>query len=126
MQTGNVSADLRFAHAETLIPFASLLKLCCCSKQTDHISKVAKIWCDSQVAPMAGNIQWIFYKSSHQGTILVKMLYNEEVMTLPIRPYCKPYYLWEDVKAFYWYVISKLQIPQVGSITEQVKYYTVR
>ena len=75
---------------------------------------------------MAGNIQWIFYKSSHQGTILVKMLYNEEVMTLPIRPYCKPYYLWEDVKAFYWYVISKLQIPQVGSITEQVKYYTVR
>ncbi|MBS5316879.1 MAG: hypothetical protein KHY44_10845 [Clostridiales bacterium] len=126
LQTGNVSADLRFAHAETLIPFASLLKLCCCSKQTDHISKVAKIWCDSQVAPMAGNIQWIFYKSSHQGTILVKMLYNEEVMTLPIRPYCKPYYLWEDVKAFYWYVISKLHIPQVGSITEQVKYYTVR
>ena len=56
----------------------------------------------------------------------MKMLYNEEVMTLPIRPYCKPYYLWEDVKAFYWYVISKLQIPQVGSITEQVKYYTVR
>lgn len=125
LKTGEVSADLRFAHAETLIPFASLLKLACCSKQTNDLNLVADIWQDNCIAPMAGNIQWIFYKREDSKPILVKLLYNEVAMPFPIPSEYGPYYKWEDVKAFYWQIINSLDIPKVDSVIEQVKYYDV-
>lgn len=123
LNTGKVSANLRFAHAETLIPFASLLKLACCSKQTNDLNLVADIWQDSCIARMAGNIQWIFYKSEASKPILVKLLYNEVTMPFPMPSGYGPYYRWDDVKTFYWQILNSLDIPKVESVVEQVKYY---
>lgn len=122
----NISANLRFAHAETIIPFASLLKLGCCSKKTDDVSQVPCIWKDNEVAPMAANIQWIFYKHEETGDILIKMLYNEKEIELPLVSPIKPYYKWEDVKAFYTKVLQDLNINWDENIVELVKDYKVK
>ena len=43
---------------------------------------------------MATNIQWILYKNT-DGKILVKVLFNEQEIKLPIDSEYAPYYDWE-------------------------------
>lgn len=120
---GDISAHLRFAHAETIIPFASLLRLGCCSRKTDNVSQVASIWKDEEVAPMAANMQWILYKNEATEDILLKMLYNEKEIELPLVSPMKPYYRWEAVKALYVKVLQDLNINWDENIVEAVKNY---
>lgn len=124
LQRGDVSADLRFAHAETIIPFASLLDLLTWGRQTDQLNTVSKFWKDECIAPMAANIQWIFYKGEENQPILVKMLYNEKAIPFPTGSNERPYYRWEDVKDFYEQVLQGINIPNTPSVVEQVKLYT--
>jgi hypothetical protein len=123
----NISANLRFAHAETIIPFASLMQLPGCSTQTNHLNQVEKIWKNYEVAPMAANIQWILYTNSKNTDYLIKVLYNEQEIKLPLESFFKVYYKWEDVKAFYFNVIQHLQLERYEgeSLEEMVKNYTV-
>lgn len=123
IRTNQVSANLRFAHAETIIPFASILKLNCCSVQTNNLSKVDCIWQDYNVAPMAANIQWIVYR--RENSYLIKMLYNEKEIDFPIDSAIKPYYKWEDIKEFYFSELRNLNLNVNESIVELVKNYQV-
>lgn len=96
----NISADLRFAHAETVIPFVSIMEIEGMSQKQDDISKVYETWNGSKVSPMAANIQWVFYKND-EGDIIVKILHNEQPVAIPVKTDIAPYYRWNDMREFY-------------------------
>ncbi len=106
---GNNSAvaDLRFGHAETLMPLASLLRLPGCYYLTNYFDTVGLHWRDFDVVPMAANIQFILFKTDSGHCYLrtdynerpVKLIPNDERIYLPwseARDYmlrCVPVYM---------------------------------
>lgn len=93
--TGTHTATLRFGHDTCLYHLLSLLGL---------FNGVPNNM--DEIVPMAANLQMVFYRNA-AGDILVKVLHNERVMTLPdgcrkagddILP---PYYHWNNVKRYY-------------------------
>lgn len=72
-------AKLRFAHAETIIPFAALLQIPGMSEPQPSASLYSYAnspWRGAMVAPMAANIQWDMYRNE-AGAVVLRMLYNE-------------------------------------------------
>ncbi|WP_294657705.1 histidine-type phosphatase [uncultured Fusobacterium sp.] len=104
----NISADLRFAHAETIIPFITLMEIEGMSDKQDDISKVYNTWYGSDISCMGANIQWIFYKNE-AGDILVKILHNEKPVSIPVKSDMKPFYKWKDIKDFYNEKLSEIK-----------------
>ena len=78
----NLAAHLRFAHAETVIPFATLLHIPDFSNKQADLMDIYTYennpWRGEKVASMAVNIQWEIYRhEDNHDQILVRMLYNE-------------------------------------------------
>ena len=96
----NIKANLRFAHAETIIPLFGLMALPGCYYLTHYFDSVGKQWQDGYVAPMASNLQLIYF-SSPSGKIYVRGDLNEIPITL-IRGNDSLYVSWDDLKNF-WY-----------------------
>ncbi len=119
----NRSANFRFAHAETIIPFSGLIRLLGFFNQTDSMGQVAVLWQDYLVAPMAANLQWIFYEHPRCKTILIKMLYNESEVRLPIRCIEGPYYDYEVVRSFYLRQLYTLHLNWELPLVEMLKKY---
>ena len=119
---GEVSADFRFAHAETIIPFAAMLRIPIASAKETDLNLISMKWLDFQIAPMAANIQWIFY-SNDTGNFLVKMLLNEKEVPFPIESPTAPYYDWEEVRSYYQSILDSLPLIPSFSTERQVKYY---
>lgn len=122
---GSASADFRFAHAETIIPFAALLGIPVASAKTLDLIEVKEIWKDYLITPMAANIQWIFY-SNGSGSILVKMLLNESEVNFPFESNSAPYYKWEDVSTYYQNMLSELPMIKSFSIDKKVRYFKLK
>ncbi len=81
-KNNHAAAHLRFAHAETIIPFATLLQIPDLSDKAvdplDLYTYENNQWRGDRIAPMAANIQWEIYQhEDHHNQILVRMLYNE-------------------------------------------------
>ena len=97
------SATLRFGHDGNLIPLAGILELPSAVCQTDDPERAYEYFADYKVAPMAGNVQLIFFKNSFdpQAPVLVKIMLNEEEQTLPIPAFQGPFYDWNDLRAYY-------------------------
>ncbi|AJI79495.1 histidine phosphatase family protein [Corynebacterium singulare] len=77
---GDVAAEYRFGHAETIIPLAALLKLPGSEKGTpadELYTWENSEWRGDKVAPMGANIQWDAFQNE-RGETLVRMLYNEK------------------------------------------------
>ncbi|MDE6397104.1 MAG: hypothetical protein K2K84_07520 [Muribaculaceae bacterium] len=70
-------ADLRFGHAETVMPLVSLLRFPGCYYMTNYFDTVAKHWRDFEVVPMAANVQFILFKSKKTGNYYVRTELNE-------------------------------------------------
>ena len=96
----NISANLRFAHAETMIPFITLLEINGMAVKQDKVEDVYKTWLGRDISGMSTNVQWLFY-NNNKNEVIVKMLHNEKEVNLPINSSMKPYYKWDDVKSFY-------------------------
>lgn len=90
---GTTAATFRFAHAETIMPFAALIGAPGSTQQAPAVEiprSVADVynyqnneWRGESVTPMAANIQWdvatrIDPETGKAYTPLVRMLYNEE------------------------------------------------
>ncbi len=95
-----VAADLRFGHGEGLMPLAALMNLSGAGTPEADPEQVENVWNDYLVTPMAGNIQWIFYRKA-KGPVLVKFLLNEREATIPIPSDTAPYYEWKAVRRYY-------------------------
>ena len=112
-------ADLRFGHDGNLIPLAGLLNLHNCYGQTDDPYKLYTVYSDFKIAPMAGNIQIVFFrpakavKQKADGEdVLVKFMLNErEVPVDALHTDNFPFYKWKDVEA-YWQSILDTPIPE--------------
>ncbi|MDD3428802.1 MAG: histidine-type phosphatase [Oscillospiraceae bacterium] len=121
--TSTIGANFRFAHAETIIPFAALIGINHYGLQTDNLFAIPYFWRDSTVAPMATNIQFVFFQGLNKPT-LVRVLYNEKDAFLPLPPQYPCFYKWTDVKAYFEQILSALPIPtQYDTIVQQVKYF---
>jgi hypothetical protein len=82
-------AKLRFAHAETIVPFVAGLGLEPAATPLPAAltySYANNPWRGAQVAPMASNVQWDVLRNG-AGKLLVRMLYNEQ--ETPFKPACE-------------------------------------
>ncbi len=95
-----VAADLRFGHGEGLMPLAALMNLDGASTPEADAEQVENVWNDYAITPMAGNIQWIFYRNAKRH-VLVKFLLNERETTIPLKSDTAPYYDWKAVRRYY-------------------------
>lgn len=92
---GDTAATFRFAHAETIMPFAALIGAPGSTQQAPAVVEPQSVddvynynnneWRGETVTPMAANIQWdvatrdgIDPKTGKAYTPLIRMLYNEE------------------------------------------------
>ncbi|VXC02083.1 conserved exported hypothetical protein [Microbacterium sp. 8M] len=102
---GDVAATFRFAHAETIMPFAALLHLPGSTVQAPDVPAPASPadvygtatnpWRGSLVSPMAANVQWdavqrrgVDPSTKKPWTPLVRMLVDER--EVPFRDGCTP------------------------------------
>ena len=97
------SATLRFGHDGNLIPLAGILELKSAIGKTGDPEKIYEVFADYKVAPMAGNVQLVFFKNNddNKAPVLVKVMLNEEEQELPVEAYSWPFYDWEKVKKHY-------------------------
>jgi hypothetical protein len=105
----------RFGHAETIIPFAALLKIpILCDKQTpanETYTYENNGFRGELLSPMSANIQWDIYRHKNYGKthsfqhqqILIRMLLNE--YPVPFKNDCQPY---NTINHFY-YTIDELK-----------------
>lgn len=99
---GSPAADLRFGHDGNLIPLAAALHLKDCDLVTEKPDSFYRKFSDWKIAPMAGNIQLIFFRNKKKPQdILVKFMLNEREIAIPIETERFPFYAWEDVKRYY-------------------------
>ncbi|GAA3984937.1 histidine phosphatase family protein [Mucilaginibacter dorajii] len=105
IKTRTYNANLRFAHAETISPFAALLGIEDADKVSSDINQFDRAWQASKVIPLSSNIQWIFYKKKGSANYLVKILLNEKEARITGLKNVSPYYKWADMRRFY---IAKL------------------
>ena len=94
------SADLRYGHDSAILPLVALMQIGDCGLSTDDLEALTDRWNACDITPMASNLQLVFYRSK-KADVLVKILFQEKEMTLPIEAVTGPYYRWSDVKAFW-------------------------
>ncbi len=79
---GNAPAvNLRFAHAETLMPLLALMHLRDCYYLTNYFDTVGLHWRDFHIVPMAANLQMILFRSD-SGRYYVRTDLNEVPVAL--------------------------------------------
>lgn len=102
---GTTAATFRFAHAETIMPFAALIGAPGSTQQAPAVENPQSVadvynyqnneWRGESVTPMAANIQWdvatrdgIDPETGKAYTPLIRMLYNET--EVPFNASCRP------------------------------------
>ena len=98
---GRPGASLRYASETTVAPLACLLALNRFGQQLELGQLDRKGWRSYRLAPMAANIQFVFYRTGTNSTdIVFKVLLNEDEVTLPLKSNMAPYYRWKDFKEY--------------------------
>ena len=115
-----VDLQLRFAHAETISPYAALLGLTHAAQPTKNVKDIQRVWNAAEIIPLSSNIQWILYKNKNGKDYLIKFLLNEkEAAVRGLTTKTFPYYNWTEVRAFY---LKKLQGFNATPETDYIKY----
>lgn len=96
----NIAATLRFAHDGNIVPLAALMGIEDYAVSTRDAATLYTKWCTWKVSPMAANLQIVFYRNKADN-ILVKVLYNEEEVHIPVATTTFPYYEWTAVRSYY-------------------------
>lgn len=109
IKSNKKGADFRFAHDGNIIPLAMLMHIEDCYNSVAEPSEYYKAWSDFKVAPMAGNIQIVFFRNKKNADdIIVKFLLHEnEVSIPPVKTDIAPYYHWADIKNYYQNLLDK-------------------
>lgn len=77
----DATVQLRFGHAETLMPLLSLMHLRGCYYLTNYFDTVALHWRDFDIVPMAANLQMVLFKTA-KGRVYVRFALNERAVPL--------------------------------------------
>lgn len=99
------NVQLRFGHAETMMPFLSLLQVPECYYMTAYPEKVSEHWQNFHVVPMASNFTMILFKS-RTGRIYARFDFNEVPVRL-IEDYPSDYVPWSVARAYLTKCISR-------------------
>ena len=95
LESGRFAADLRFGHDSQLVPIYTALGLAG-NWPVMGYADAPDVWDVASVCPMASNLQIIFYKNK-KGSVLVKVLKDEQEVSIPsLTPVKGLYYRWED------------------------------
>lgn len=97
----NISADLRFGHDTYIIPLLALMDIKDMNVPESSPEKVYTAWSSFKASPMGTNLQLVFYKNEKSGDILVKLLFCEKEVQIPVTTNLSPYYHWQDIKEYY-------------------------
>ncbi|MBO6168627.1 MAG: hypothetical protein J6O51_01510 [Bacteroidales bacterium] len=99
LATGNYAARLRFGHDIIVMSLLALLDIDGYNIPAGSIEDVKNVF-RAYDFPMSLNVQFVFYKN-RAGDVLMRMMYNERDMALPIADCGTPYYYrWDDLRAF--------------------------
>lgn len=120
IKTGHINAQLRFAHAETIAPFAAMLEITKANKVAKNITQLNRVWQSSQIIPLSSNIQWVFYRKKGTNDLLVKILLNEQAVQIQgLKTSISVYYKWTDLRAYYINKLNKLHV----ELTDNMEVY---
>ena len=90
------AADFRFGHDTGILPLLGLIGVEGMDQRRPS-DKSWEFWTTYDRIPMATNFQMICYRNK-KDDILVKMLYNEQEVTIPaLSPSVGPYYRWSEL-----------------------------
>lgn len=104
-------AQFRFAHAETIGPFAALLGLEGTAASSKSILDFQEVYQASAVIPLSANVQWILYGKNSMNDYQIKFLLNEkEVHVIGLNTNNFPYYSWSSVRNFYLQKLKTIQV----------------
>ena len=95
--TKSHSVTLRFGHDTQLLKLLTRMGITECCPAVQCTDDICIFWQDFHNAPMAANLQLIFYRN-RQRDILLRLLLNEEEVHLALPSSTAPYYPWEEVK----------------------------
>ncbi len=100
LQSGEYAARLRFGHDIIIMSVLALLDVDGYNKPVGDIRDAKKVFFAYDF-PMSLNLQFIFYRNN-AGDIIVRPMYNERDIELPI-PDCgtRYYYRWEELRKFW-------------------------
>ena len=79
---------------------AGLLGLPGCANSVSDFDSVPDAFRVHEVAPMAANVQIVFFRNA-DNDIIVKFMHNEREKTIPVSTDIYPFYHWYDVKDYY-------------------------
>jgi hypothetical protein len=112
IETKSYGASFRFGHDGNIIPLVMLLHLQDCYNSVSNPSEFYMAWSDFKIAPMAGNIQIVFFKKEGSENVLVKFLHNENEILIPtVKSDTLPYYHWNDVAEYYGLLLMGFSVP---------------
>ncbi len=100
------SVKLRFGHDMPLMGLLSLMGLPEWSGCARDWPDVACVWQNWRI-PMASHLEMVLYRSRRNPEVLVKVLLNNEPLTLPLEASSGPYYRWTDFCGHYRSVIAE-------------------
>lgn len=101
VNSGQSGVRLRFGHDSVVLPFTFILGLKEAIQATDDMENLHNTFALFRLIPMAGNVQWVFYRKQGNDDVLVKFLLNENETSIPLQTDCYPYYHWKDVEKYY-------------------------
>ncbi|MDE6715285.1 MAG: hypothetical protein K2J74_02260 [Muribaculaceae bacterium] len=99
------TVQLRFGHAETMMPFLSLMQVPECYYMTAYPDRVYEHWQNFHVVPMASNFRMILFKS-HTGRVYARFDFNEMPVRL-IEDYPSDYVPWTIAREYLSKCISR-------------------
>lgn len=106
--SGKNSATFRFAHDGNIIPLVALFRLENYYNEESNPDCFYQAWCNYKVAPMAGNVQLIFFRKKDSDDVLVKFMLHENEVSIPVKTNISPFYHWKDVEAYYRDILKAL------------------
>lgn len=99
---GGSGATFRFGHDGNLIPLTGILRLKGCYNSEAIPDKICDAFRTYEVAPMAGNVQIVFFRNKKNNRdVIVKFMLHEKEISIPVETNIYPFYNWNDVKSFY-------------------------
>lgn len=99
IKNGKDCATLRFGHDTNLLRLINLIDIKEYSGKESNPEKYHEAWQDFNLAPMAANLQMIFFRND-KNDILIKFMVNEKEVHLNTNTTNSPYYRWEDVNKY--------------------------